>query len=72
MIRCSTDYTTDTCEDGRKSDDGVQSCDHLRELRCGDAAPDDSTDCSADSRNGGKLGEHFRWEADCCERREDS
>ena len=50
----------------------MQCCDHLRELCYGDAASDDGADCPADSRNGSKLREHFRWEADRGKRSEDT
>ena len=72
MISRCADYATYTSEDGCKSNDGVQCRDHLREFCCGDAASDDGADCSADSRNGSKLREHFRREADCGERSEDT
>ena len=58
--------------DRGEADDGVQRGDHLRELRRGDAAPNNRTDGSTDGRNGGELREYLGREADRCERRENT
>ena len=67
MVRRCANHTADAREHCRETNDRMQRGDHLRELRCGDAASDDCANRPTNCCNTCELREHFWRETDSSE-----